>query len=97
MFNKRYLTDKKVKISIVILLISILFLSYYIFFNPYGEVDALSKYGSTGDEVKQIQTKLKRWGYYDGEINGIYDNETIEAVKYFQRKNGLPEDGVCRN
>ena len=27
-------------------------------------IETLSKYGSRGSEVTQIQTKLKRWGYY---------------------------------
>ena len=60
-------------------------------------IEALSKYGSTGDEVKQIQTKLKRWGYYNGNIDGIYGSKTVEAVKYFQRKNGLTVDGIAGN
>lgn len=58
-------------------------------------IEVLSKYGSTGDEVKQIQTKLKRWGYYNGNIDGIYGSKTVEAVKYFQRKNGLTVDGIA--
>ena len=48
-----------------------------------NSVQALSKYGSRGSEVTQIQTKLKRWGYYNGNIDGIYGNKTVEAVKYF--------------
>lgn len=60
-----------------------------------SSVEALSKYGSRGNEVTQIQTKLKRWGYYNGAIDGIYGNKTVEAVKYFQRKNGLKVDGIA--
>ena len=58
-------------------------------------VEALSKYGSQGEEVKQIQTKLKRWGYYDGAIDGIYGSKTLSAVKSFQKKNGLTVDGIA--
>lgn len=58
-------------------------------------VDATSKYGSTGNEVMQIQNKLKRWGYYQGSVDGIYGSKTVEAVKYFQRKNGLTADGIA--
>ena len=32
-------------------------------------VEALSKYGSRGAEVKQIQQKLKNWGYYKGNVD----------------------------
>ena len=58
-------------------------------------VEALSKYGSRGSEVTQIQTKLKRWGYYSGNVDGIYGSQTLNAVKYFQRKNGLKVDGIA--
>ena len=51
--------------------------------------------GSSGAKVKEIQTKLKRWGYYKGSIDGIYGSKTVAAVKYFQRTNGLKVDGIC--
>ena len=55
----------------------------------------LSKYGSRGSEVTQIQTKLKRWGYYKGNVDGIYGSGTLSAVKLFQKKNGLTVDGIA--
>ena len=58
-------------------------------------VIALSRYGSRGSEVSQIQTKLKRWGYYSGAVDGIYGSQTLAAVKYFQRTNGLTVDGIA--
>lgn len=64
-------------------------------FSKYNQVEALSKYGSRGSEVRQIQEKLKRWGYYKGSVDGIYGSKTLEAVKYFQRKNGLTVDGIA--
>ena len=51
--------------------------------------------GSSGEAVRTIQQKLKRWGYYDGAVDGIYGNETVKAVKAFQKKNGLTADGIC--
>lgn len=57
--------------------------------------ETLSRYGSSGNEVKQIQTKLKSWGYYNGSIDGIYGTQTVNAVKYFQHRNGLAADGVA--
>lgn len=56
---------------------------------------ALSKMGSRGSEVRQIQTRLKNWGYYKGNIDGIYGVLTRDAVKSFQRKNGLTADGIA--
>lgn len=57
--------------------------------------NALSKIGSRGSEVRQIQTRLKNWGYYTGSVDGIYGTKTRDAVKYFQRKNGLTQDGIA--
>ncbi len=83
------------KIFIVcIMIVLIVSIIAYIFLRN-NEVEALSKYGSRGDEVTQIQTKLKRWGYYNGNIDGIYGSQTQEAVRYFQRKNGLAVDGIA--
>lgn len=56
---------------------------------------ALSKYGSRGSEVTTIQTKLKRWGYYTGVIDGVFGSQTLNAVKKFQSKNGLTPDGIA--
>ena len=49
--------------------------------------------GSSGSAVKQIQTKLKNWGYYSGSVDGIYGSATVRAVRAFQQKNGLTADG----
>ncbi len=72
-------------------------LTCFILYNIFSAnmVQALSKYGSRGNEVTQIQTKLKRWGYYNGNVDGIYGSQTLAAVKYFQRKNGLVVDGIA--
>lgn len=55
---------------------------------------AVVKTGSRGQIVKTIQTKLKRWGYYNGSVDGIFGTQTKNAVMYFQRKNGLTADGI---
>ncbi len=56
---------------------------------------SLSKFGSKSQEVVEIQTKLKRWGYYNGEIDGIFGTQTKNAVISFQKKNGLVADGIA--
>lgn len=61
----------------------------------YYKSFATSKFGSSGEEVRQIQSKLKSWGFYSGSIDGVYGSQTVEAVKKFQRKNGLTADGVA--
>lgn len=84
--------SRKGKITLIILLILITVSGIFIFSFETNKVEALSKYGSRGEEVRQIQTKLKRWGYYNGNVDGIYGSQTQEAVRYFQRKNGLSVD-----
>ena len=92
---------KRLIIAIIILVIIATLLTLYITNKVEKEnteeiaIETLSRYGSRGDEVRTIQTKLKRWGYYTGNIDGIYGNKTVEAVKYFQRKNGLAVDGIA--
>lgn len=86
---------KTICILLIILSLTILSISAISNINKGNEVEALSKYGSRGSEVTQIQTKLKRWGYYKGNIDGIYGSQTVEAVKYFQRKNNLAVDGIA--
>ena len=38
----------------------------------FGYKAALSYYGSTGQEVKDIQYRLRKWHYYDGAVDGIW-------------------------
>ena len=93
--NKRISINKQKVISVTMILAVItIFVSYNVFFRN-NEVYGLSKYGSRGEEVRQIQTKLKRWGYYNGNVDGIFGSGTLEAVKWFQRKNGLQVDGIA--
>lgn len=81
-------------ILISLIMVSSVYLGYEIF-EDNKTVTTLSKYGSRGSEVTQIQKKLKRWGYYNGSVDGIYGSQTVAAVKYFQRKNGLTQDGIA--
>ncbi len=56
---------------------------------------ALSKYGSTGNEVKNIQKKLQQLGFYSGSVDGIYGSRTQSAVKSFQKSVGITADGIA--
>ena len=46
------------------------------------------------NRLNSLATELKNWGYYSGEVDGIFGSQTTAAVKYFQRKNGLTVDGI---
>ncbi len=88
---------RKKILSIILLIIFISIFLTIIFFlrKDLNSTYALSKYGSRSEEVTQIQTKLKRWGYYNGNVDGIYGTQTLNAVKWFQSKNGLTVDGIA--
>lgn len=60
-----------------------------------GGAKALSKYGSTGSEVTQIQQRLQELGYDPGTADGIYGTRTKNAVISFQRDYGLSDDGIA--
>ena len=66
-------------------------------FSVSGELAAETlalRQGSRGATVRQIQQKLKNWGYYGGSVDGIFGAQTRKAVVYFQGKNGLTADGI---
>ena len=84
---------KKIIGFIAIMLLVVTFITTLAMQN--NEVLSLSKYGSRGSEVSTIQEKLKRWGYYTGNVDGIYGSLTVAAVKKFQQKNGLTVDGIA--
>lgn len=84
---------KKIIGFIVLIMLIVTFITTLSLQNNF--VEALSKYGSRGSEVRTIQDKLKRWGYYTGSVDGIYGSLTVSAVKKFQQKNGLKADGIA--
>lgn len=94
MLKKITKNKKRMWAMVIVTLAFSLFFSYHIFVRN-SQIEALSKYGSRGDEVRQIQTKLKRWGYYSGNVDGIYGSQTQAAVRWFQSKNGLTVDGIA--
>lgn len=94
---KRIFSIKRIAVYALATLITYLIMTVFIV--PYkNAVEAVTyKYGSRGGPVVEIQTRLKRWGYYNGSIDGVYGYGTYTAVKAFQRKNGLTVDGVAGN
>lgn len=71
------------------------FTAYKICYREPDAVYAVSKYGSNGTEVKELQKKLKELGYYAGSTDGIFGTETQSAVKKFQKSVGLTADGIA--
>ena len=84
-------------IIIIALMLGFGTLGYYAYDTCIKEESAyaLSKYGSTGTEVKNVQRKLNQLGYYNGGIDGIYGTATKKAVTSFQKNCGITADGIC--
>lgn len=80
---------KSYKLLIVVLINIIIFAMLYT--NTY----ALSQYGSSGSEVKAIQTKLIELGYLNGTADGIFGTNTKNALIEFQSDYGLTADGIA--
>lgn len=52
------------------------------------------KKGSTGSDVRELQTKLNSIGYNCGKVDGIFGTKTLAAVKRFQQAYRLAVDGI---
>lgn len=79
------------KILIIILVNALILTMLY----AGSDVYALSKVGSQGAEVRQIQTALRDKGYFNDKIDGIYGEKTKRAVIAFQKDYGLTADGIA--
>lgn len=53
------------------------------------------KVGSQGEPVSELQAVLKLLGFYTGEVNGIYNESTANAVSQFQQAAGLNPNGIA--
>ena len=82
-------------LSLAFLLLSVALVCAFLQEDESSVADAaVLKQGSKGDLVKEVQTKLIKWGYLTGRADGIFGAKTKAAVIKFQRKNGLTADGV---
>ena len=64
---------------------------------PYGKVSDMSgniKKGNSGDKVRALQYALEQLGFDTGGIDGKFGNNTLRAVKNFQRSEGISADGI---
>ncbi|HSH24563.1 MAG TPA: peptidoglycan-binding protein, partial [Massilibacterium sp.] len=62
--------------------------------DTFAFTDQVIQRGATGSDVTELQTRLKKIGYYQGEVDGVYGWSTYWAVRNFQDKFGLPVDGL---
>ncbi len=71
--------------------------SSYSFSSELVPKTAIVNAKSSSSDIKLVQKKLKQWGYYKGSVDGIYGSKTKQAVRLFQKRNGLVVDGIVGN
>lgn len=93
---------KKILIAFLLLLTGVMSVLGFVAFNNSVKSEEKSTptiatlepaYAVTAD-TREVQTRLKKWGYYTGNVDGINGPKTIAAVKAFQKKYGLTQDGI---
>ena len=60
-----------------------------------GSAPGTSREGDSGSNVVKLQQALECLGYYDGAIDGVYGEGTVSAVKQFQKKRNMKDDGIA--
>ena len=60
-----------------------------------GSAPGTSREGDSGSNVVKLQQALECLGYYDGAFDGVYGEGTVAAVKQFQKKRNMKDDGIA--
>ncbi len=75
--------------------LAILLVLLTVFLFGFDAVPAAAyKFGMSGDTVREIQRRLRDWGYYFGAVDGYYGKQTENAVIWFQQKHRIRIDGI---
>ncbi|MBR2823739.1 MAG: peptidoglycan-binding protein [Clostridia bacterium] len=53
------------------------------------------RFGSSGEEVRKLQTRLTELGYYTGKVTGSYKENTQKSIRAFQEAMGLSPTGAA--
>ncbi len=87
---------KILRIICAVLVLAVIAVPIFAFGGGSSDVEesVVLKVGSSGSQVRTLQTKLNNWGYDAGKVDGIFGSATKAAVIRFQKKNGLVADGI---
>lgn len=86
---------RKAKIALITILV-VLFASISLEGKQYiGPAVPMLDLNSEGPDVSDMQQRLKNWGYYSGDINGLFGLDTFFAVRDFQENYGLDPIGTA--
>ena len=82
---------RNIIIAVVVFLIGFVSIASVAISGNIGTTNVVISANETNTRI--VQAKLAELGYFDGVIDGIYDQETIIAIKNFQRDNNINETG----
>lgn len=85
------------RLTIFVAAAALILILALLFFPGGGRAQAageLLRYGSRGESVKQVQSRLNQLGYWCGTADGIFGNNTLSGVRRFQSAKGLAADGI---
>ena len=94
MANKVFSKSLKKIFLVLCFFVFTIFAVQHLAFQDFNQINMEVQAALSTSQVKTVQTKLKNWGYYTGSVDGIYGTKTKNAVKNFQKKNGLTADGI---
>ncbi|MHC1786289.1 MAG: peptidoglycan-binding protein [Christensenellales bacterium] len=60
-----------------------------------GDPPKTLKYGAHGTDVEKLQRALQLKDVYEGTVDGGFGQKTLQALKAYQKKKGLPVTGVA--
>jgi N-acetylmuramoyl-L-alanine amidase len=90
-------TQKNRLIVFTVLLVVILSVGYQLKHAKISQETfsaAAFQYGARGDDVYELQGRMKFLGFYYGPVDGQFGYKTLKSVKYFQSEFGLRVDGI---
>lgn len=93
--RKEYRSKKQILWQIVAVILLNAMVITAIAYSYRQSTETLSRLGSRGEEVRQIQKKLRELGLYSGSVDGIYGTGTQKSVRQFQKNCGLTADGIA--
>lgn len=93
--KKEYRNKKQLLLQIIAIILMNALVITAIGFTYRESAQTLSRLGSRGEEVRQVQKKLKELGLYTGSVDGIFGTATQKAVRQFQKNCGLTADGIA--
>ncbi len=68
---------------------------YYLYLPDFSTYVSKVSLGSTGSEVKRVETRLANLGYMDATPDEEFDAYAARALELFQRQTSLPNTGIA--